>query len=420
MDEETIWRVSADVAGPLLAGFVLWTLIQAENRGLDRLFFLARDGQILSRMADLLGDRLGIPVQPSYLMASRQSLYLPAIDPEDSSFEMVASRLARGRRLKDVAQSLELSEDDIRRQMDSDPPSNDGLQEQDVAAVVAALQASPLRQRLRANASKRREAAMHYFEEQSLFDEPSAGIVDVGWRGNLQLFLATALRLSLPDSAPRLDGFYFGLHEKPAAAAGTTHCFSDAAGLFNEALIEAFCAADHGFTVAFDDRAPDGYILASESNQEAVDWGLNLQQAALMAYTGELADLIQTSDLDPEETATALLETGTKAFLDLKRAPGPEEASVYGRFIHADSPDHTNPLELGRCSGPVEALRDVLPGASPRSAWPQATLVRTWSRYRMATAARALLSLRSALAGRGQASRRATEEPSAQRRAFSV
>lgn len=48
----------ANVAGPTIFFFVWWVLEQAKSRNIERLYFLARDGQILLKVANLINKKL--------------------------------------------------------------------------------------------------------------------------------------------------------------------------------------------------------------------------------------------------------------------------------------------------------------------------------------------------------------------------
>ena len=49
--------VAGGVAAPMLAAYVLWILEDAAARGLGRVYFLARDGQVLYEIARRLAPR---------------------------------------------------------------------------------------------------------------------------------------------------------------------------------------------------------------------------------------------------------------------------------------------------------------------------------------------------------------------------
>jgi len=57
--------VATGVAGPILAAYVLWVLNNAQREGISRLYFVARDGEILYLIAQRLCERLGLNVNVS-------------------------------------------------------------------------------------------------------------------------------------------------------------------------------------------------------------------------------------------------------------------------------------------------------------------------------------------------------------------
>lgn len=80
--ETAIRDVAAGVAAPALIGCVLWMLREARSRGLRRLRFLSRDGQIFYELTRMLGPALGISLDLEYVYASRLTWSLAATPPD--------------------------------------------------------------------------------------------------------------------------------------------------------------------------------------------------------------------------------------------------------------------------------------------------------------------------------------------------
>ena len=55
--ERVIWEVSANVSAPLIALFVDWCLRESRAAGIERLYFLSRDGEVMMQVAGILGRR---------------------------------------------------------------------------------------------------------------------------------------------------------------------------------------------------------------------------------------------------------------------------------------------------------------------------------------------------------------------------
>src|ERR1039457_125532 len=66
-EHETAIRDVAGVAAPALVGFVLWIQEQSRQRGLRRLRFLSRDGQVLYELTRRLASVLGTGLVLEYV-----------------------------------------------------------------------------------------------------------------------------------------------------------------------------------------------------------------------------------------------------------------------------------------------------------------------------------------------------------------
>ena len=84
-DHVAIRDVAAGVVAPAMVGFTLWVLRRAEQLGLRRLYFVARDGQILVDVARRLIARLGLDIECVYLFGSRLAWWLPSLASVDES-----------------------------------------------------------------------------------------------------------------------------------------------------------------------------------------------------------------------------------------------------------------------------------------------------------------------------------------------
>ena len=81
---DDLWdRLGYEVGGPLYLLFLRWLLEQACTEGIERLYFLARDGYYLREACDLLTARTGLGIQAINMAASRRLLNLPQVTSLD-------------------------------------------------------------------------------------------------------------------------------------------------------------------------------------------------------------------------------------------------------------------------------------------------------------------------------------------------
>ena len=67
-----------EFVGPILFDYVWWILYQAQQRGIQRLYFLARDGYLLREIAQQFCARFGLKIECRYLYCSRAALRMPS------------------------------------------------------------------------------------------------------------------------------------------------------------------------------------------------------------------------------------------------------------------------------------------------------------------------------------------------------
>ena len=383
--ESTLWQVGAGVAGPLLAGFVLWTLQEAQARGARRLHFVARDGQILLRIAEILRPQLGLDIECRYLLGSRQAWHLPTLQrlddaalawlTRDAARESVAAVLARAE-LDPRALAAPLARHGLAEAAQGGQPVAPAR----LAALLSDTEVAPL---VLQAAARRRAAALGYLAQEGLLGADDVLMVDLGWHGRLQHSLQKLLALGAAEAAPQLAGLYLALRSRPDGfAPATMGSFLTAPAALhglNPVLLELFCAADHGSVRGYV-REPDGRFgaeLAAARDDRVLAWGLDALQGGVLAFARELARAMALAG-DADAWTALLRDAGLAAFQAFRRDPDTAEAEAFGSFPHADGQAHA---EWGECAPRIGALMRLRLGlgfGDPGYAghWPEASVRR--------------------------------------------
>jgi len=79
-------QVGACVGGTILYPYVSWIITNCINRGIDRVYFIARDGYILKKIADIIIQRNGFHIQTKYIYGSRKAWRISENDKEKWDF----------------------------------------------------------------------------------------------------------------------------------------------------------------------------------------------------------------------------------------------------------------------------------------------------------------------------------------------
>lgn len=222
------------IAAPMLTAFTAWVLKNAQQDGVERLYFLSRDGQLFFEIAQILSRGMPAP-ECRYLYSSRLAWVGAAIN--ETKFETDGIRaICIGNTAKSPAQIFERLGIQ-RNELSSDLLSKIDLSYDDLDNKMTQPEAETFCTRLKTNqnlkqlildrAAKRRETTLAYLEQEGLLDDNHRwAIVDVGWRLNSQKALYDLLKMTGYKQSP--IGYYFGLSSDrhPECATGPYKAFT--------------------------------------------------------------------------------------------------------------------------------------------------------------------------------------------------
>lgn len=83
IDMPFAYQVGSGYSAEILLPYVLWILQESIKKGIQKLFFIARDGYILKKIADILIDKYKYSITTAYLYGSRKAWRLPSVTPEE-------------------------------------------------------------------------------------------------------------------------------------------------------------------------------------------------------------------------------------------------------------------------------------------------------------------------------------------------
>ncbi|HXE08603.1 MAG TPA: hypothetical protein VN612_11960 [Acidobacteriaceae bacterium] len=383
--ERTLWEVGTTVAGPLLFSYVSWLLVMAREEGLQHLFFLARDGQILLRLAQKID-----PAFPSsYLLASRQAWHLPSltdvIDPKGLSWITDAHKTCS---LRNVLGRLGIRPEEIAGVLEARGLAATQWESplQHRKTIESIIAEEEVRSLVLERAAEARERVLAYLHSRGVFALDRIGIVDLGWNGRLQRSFSRILAQSGYPGRRQIDGFYFSLKNAVREEKdGRFHAYfgSDFAGRGGHAmLMEIFCSADHGGLLAFspNHKGTIAPVLTCEQDDAVIGWGLPILHAAILAAAENLLAAGTETDLSPVEIGRLLKNPAAKTLELLADKPFPSEAEAFGRFPFTYDQYHAEVSEIAPAFSPGGALRMLLPAAlrpKRRTLWMQGTLTRS-------------------------------------------
>lgn len=336
--QEVIWNTACCVAAPALIAFAAWGLEQAKKSHIGRLYYEARDGQILWKIARRICELQQLDLDCRYLYGSRHAWFLPSLtelderalewcipDAEGITLGMVAARCGL-----DLGEIQKILKQEFGKAVGCDAM----LSVEERKSLHRLLQAEPVQAKILSAAKERRGLVKRFFEQEGLHENQRAGFVDSGWSGQTQYVLESLFNQF--GFSGSVTGYYFSLgHRKTVCPGPMSAYFCDyrfpsgreqTARNINS-LLEIMMGADHGSVLRYEKT--DGKVvpvLAAHDSQMLVSWGVDVQQEAILAV---LENLLQTSGL-VQKWAELSLPAVQRLFDLLYYRPSYDEAAVYG------------------------------------------------------------------------------------------
>jgi FMN phosphatase YigB (HAD superfamily) len=340
---QRVREIAAHSAGPFLSGFVLWVLETAKAIGVKRLYFVARDGLILLKMAKELAASVDPNIELRYLYGSRQAWHFPAsrglgLDKAPWVWEWTTSYS-----IATVLGRLGLVPEAVGLLLESGgiPPEvwNKRMTRENEVKLKGVFLNRRFREVLMLEAEKRRALLVAYLEQEGLLSGIECAIVDVGWQGRLQ----DSLDIILEQEGHRPpSGFYVWLNYSGTRA----EKWKRRTYLFDlrhdpkwrlpisqpQSYVEAFCAANHGSTLGYREKGGSIVpVLQPWHSEQFEAWGLEVLQTVATEYAAELAKVLfwmGNVEINPLLAARSLAL--------MWRNPTLEEAESLGSFPFVD------------------------------------------------------------------------------------
>lgn len=355
----TLREIGANVAGPVFLLFVYWLLIEAKKDNVKTLYFLARDGQILMRVAAIVAKQLGFSIEMKYLYVSRQSLLAPSfIDFTAAEIDWILHK-DPVLTITLVGKRLSVDFDDFVALIQNAgfpriKPDADITPELKMQLRKILLNDKDVRLFLDRNFVELRKRVLGYFRQQGLCTQSNWAVVDSGWNGRLQ----NSIQVILQDAGCLYEtrGYYFGLFDQHGLH-GLKKGF-----LFSPMnlayikwcrpftfIFEMMSSAPHGTTLGYEktDKGECKPVLDSSGNGR-----MAVEIAALRAGVFDYVNALEYDHLNYNE---ALFRQ--KSFGLLKKFylnPSRLDAEAFGAMTYSNDQTDCSRFELA----PVMTLKD--------------------------------------------------------------
>lgn len=295
----------------------------------DKTYFLARDGDIMSQVYQLLYD----DVQAVYLMASRRCMLFPSLkslthaDDEEALKQFIGP--LGNTSAKDILERFGYTDlDNLEADLKNIGPDPSKWTKRDILACILRH-----KQSIMEKVVSERGMLFDYLSEMNCFDQDDIVIVDVGWGGTIQNALDKLLELGGYEKN-RLHGIYLGVNDHAKnKQAKTGFLFNGDQSQFVEYLnlIELITSSPQNGVVRID-RVNGNFVPVAGTISEH-EKKRQLVSAEIQKGILDFAHLIKKRDIDNLDFIR--VEDFKALFVSLQEHASEEDAFQLGQLRHA-------------------------------------------------------------------------------------
>ncbi|MDR1045045.1 MAG: hypothetical protein LBP33_08010 [Candidatus Adiutrix sp.] len=333
------------VLGSFAAGFAVWLAQRARADGVNRLFFLSRDGELLKKAFDLVAPAICPGIESRYLYAARRVANLASITGRADIIQVLHTALDRagGRLEAFLLEKFDLRLSEIAPEIFARHALSPGYRVRPRAIGSLGPFFLELAPQILEKARRMREAYSAYLEQEGFCRAgPKTAVVDIGFACSLQEGLAKI------SGNRALGGYYVATYSEAERMALAGQAVAAFAGNFLNRKKSAACEPED-FFVFLEILSLNGqpslndFVLDAQGRGQAVfregrpgDAAPRVMPEIHRGAIDFVKDLVfYFGDFWPAGPVSA--EAALGLCLELFRRPGPGDAAVFEGVIFENS-----------------------------------------------------------------------------------
>lgn len=348
------FHLGVSLAGVIFYPYISWLLDQCQKRGLNRLYFIARDGYILKNMADLLIKDKGLSIKTEYLYGSRKAWRVPALTLEaDELYEQfVESGLWSYKKLDQV---FELDKNVLKQLLPAKFASySNGMKKKKVQNLKEfLLNDKTILLKIVENNKEKRNAAVNYLKQTIDYSDDKFAFVDLDGSGFTQNCLAELMKDFYPCP---IKSFYFASTPAifiPEKVERYPFYSLNRPNMGN--ILELLTKAPHGQTLGYKLENEKWMPVLENTNVESLlNWNLDEYNAGMYAF---IKAFNQYEKLYPQYSFKSQLVLGKYINFIFSKVDK-ETANLLGSVVHSFYGKENN--EFASPIGFVQAIKYLL------------------------------------------------------------
>ncbi len=271
------------IGGTLLTVYVHWVLQISVNKGIKRLYFIARDGYILKQMADVMIQAWKLPIETYYIYGSRKAWRMPSFDGTEEALRLIVL-YSNANNLRALSSALGI-EADVLQSYFAGVNIDEKFSNAGRNAVARRLcRDESFRHLLREKHQVQRESMKAYLQQEIDTSDEFFAFVEINGTGFTQQCLSTCMQLFYNHP---IRTFYFNIYRMWPENPMCQYMVFLPGPIKNSLILEPLTRALHGTTEKYECRdgkwvpvLPEdgGHLLSDYKYDEYIEGCLNFCQ----------------------------------------------------------------------------------------------------------------------------------------------
>lgn len=288
--ESTAYMMGGMLGGPLFFPYVKWVIDKSMKLGIKRLYFVARDGYVLKRIADQI--IAGEEIETKYIYGSRQAWQLP-VTKEEYAVYIRRTCVTAIENLYDMAQIMDIPVEWLEEALPLKYKEKRGYTEEEKADVqMILLNNRQYMDKVLKRFSEKRCRAVSYLKQNIDVSDSRYAFVELGGTGYTMECMAGLMGdLQNPFYAfyYRMDAF--SIHSKRVRFLNYSMLETGHEDIA-EALLEVLCRAPHGRCIGYQELDGKAFPELNDEGEDVIRYGLEEFCDGLDCYVKKLLVLM--------------------------------------------------------------------------------------------------------------------------------
>lgn len=253
------YRLGCGIGGPVLYPYVEWLLADSVKRGINRLYFVARDGYLLKEIADELVRQKALTVSTHYIYGSRRAWRIPDSEGLQDEIREIYEGAYKDRIfcLSDMADFFQMGEEELSGFLPLNLCKKQVVWNIPVTTIVLnyLLRRPDFLKRLSQIYERKRKLLINYLRQEIDIHDDKFAFVDLAGTGLTQECLAKVLGQFYEG---KVKNYFFRLDQIKEAICDYYVFYPNFVPYY--VLLEMLCRAPHEQTVGYEETE-DGRII---------------------------------------------------------------------------------------------------------------------------------------------------------------